>query len=112
MTGHTCPSCGAEVPCDKRNMGTGRQKPLTSYNNNHQSIHAVLEKNPGHWFTVLDVFMLLKQGTEPRRGRRAYWLDSDAQNALSDIVGWGYAEMQRVPKSRRFMYRFKAGRST
>ena len=110
MTGHNCPNCGAYVPCDKRNLGTGRQKPLTGYTANHKAVHYALWTKG--WITPPVVRANLNHDYIQRKGKRTLWYDADVQTLLSDLVGWGYVEMRRMQGSKKFEYRWKAGRNT
>lgn len=112
MSNHICQKCGADVECHARDLGGGRKRPLNEFNANHQTLLSMLEKNPMHWYTVLDLFFLVRDVARIARvGKRTYFLDSDVQNGLSDLVGWGNVEMRKVSKSRKFMYRWVKGRS-
>ena len=104
-----------------RNMGTGRVKPLTGYGDNHREVHTVLSNarsgglhqtsgyTPvamGEWQTPASIRGYLNAHGVRRKGARSMWYDADVQNLLSDLVGWGYAEMRRAPKGRHYIYRF------
>ena len=76
-------------------------------------ILSILEGQDASW--VDELVKYVKENSPPNDFRQRishalpnadYWLDSDVQNGLSDIVGWGYARMQRVKGSRRFIYQF------
>jgi hypothetical protein len=44
--------------------------------------------------------------SRPHIGKRDAWNYVAVQSVVSDLVGWGYANMARVPKSREWKYSF------
>ena len=128
MTGHLCSKCGQWTDCDKRNMGTGRQKPLGTYGANHREVHTMLgnayvsgpQITSGYrpmlpmqqWQTPSSIRHYLNGHAVLRKGKRTLWYDADVQTLLSDLVGWGYAEMRRVQGSKKYEYRWKSEVST
>jgi hypothetical protein len=105
LTGHVCPNCGSSVECDKRLLGTGRQKPLHRYGPNHEAVHKILAW-PERWWTVRQIQAQLMNESRPHIGKRDAWNYVAVQSVVSDLVGWGYANMARVPKSREWKYSF------
>jgi len=110
MTGHVCPNCGANVPCDKRLIGTGRKKPLTgALTANHQAVFGFLQANQGRTLTADGWREQLNAMGVVRQGRRNYWFTADIQNILSDLVGRDMVNMfePTAATGRAWLYRFK-----
>ena len=116
MTGHTCPNCGGLVPCDKRQIGTGRQhdrdwKP----NANHDTvIKALFAVNNGEWATVKQVQAFLNHyvnaGTFAKddwthKGKSTYWTQLAVQTPMSDLLGVDVVQCRRPTKGRELLYR-------
>lgn len=108
--GHYCENCGGFVKCDKRLLGKGRQKPLHDYGANHASIHQILQHESGRSWTVRQLQGELDFHRVVHAGKRPAWNYVAVQAVVSDLVGWGFVSMERVPKSREWMYRFKAAK--
>lgn len=106
MTSHICSRCGETTDCPNRNIGTGRQTPLTRYGANHSAVLSILQSQPSKNWTVRMLQGELGYLKVPHRGKRDAWNYVAVQAVVSDLVGWEYATMQKVPRSREWMYRF------
>jgi hypothetical protein len=110
--GHYCPSCGSYIQCDKRRLGGGRKQPITSYGANHSSVLGILGEDTGRWHTVRQLQNDLSQRNIAHAGKHSAWNYVAVQAVVSDLVGWGYAEMRKLPRSREWAYRFVRPKET
>jgi hypothetical protein len=104
--GHHCPNCGTYLSCHKRDLGHGRQRPLHEYGQNHKTVHLILSSQPLKWWTVRQLQGEIAYLKVVHAGRRSAWNYIAVQSVCSDLVGWEFVEMTKVPKSREWMYRW------
>lgn len=131
MSGHTttCSNCGQQVviECDKRNIGTGRQRPLSARNHSHDVVLQAIKERAG-WSTIRQLQAHIGNRSESlplnpeigsiltkafgawwtHEGRRPTWNYVAVQAAASDLVGWKLVEMQKT-HTREWAYRAVEG---
>lgn len=106
----TCPHCGNTFTV-KRELGTGRKHPRKKYNENHKAIHDKLSllHKPVSVSELRVNLNTFGPSIKTKRARKV-WEDEDCQSVLSDLVGWGFAAMNRVSGRETWVYALKKPR--
>jgi hypothetical protein len=113
MSSHTCLNCGTIIPCDKRNIGTGRKHDVDwQPGPNHETVLKALRlMDP--WQTVKGIQQYLNHRVDSNDseyrhvGKSPYWTQLAVQTPVSDLLGIDVLECTRAAKGRELLYRVK-----